>query len=224
MALSSVALFFVLALASESRVGPLPTPRPAPTMPQAQPSPGRLPFADIETRNVRGGGAAQPAPARADWLVYRDDANGIAFRYPPSLKVDVPALERPNGSGIVSIVQLWPADGSREGSAVLAILVQVCGDPMVACWDRVYRRDCHSFETFPVGNAHAFQCVDFGSAACHWSAHLDHKGRQILIQAPAAGYEINGRSRGREECAKGMTEIRSVDPIKAILSSFVFDN
>ena len=44
-----------------------------------------------------------------------------------------------------------------------------------------------------------------------------------MIQAPAAGYEVNGRTHGREECAKSMTTIRSLDPIKAILASFVFD-
>ena len=162
-------------------------------------------------------------PTPTDWLVYRDPANGIAFRYPPSLKVVVPSLERPNASGLVSIVQLWPADGPREGFAVLAILIKVCGDPMVACWDEAQRRSCHSFEAFPVGTARAFQCVDFGSAACHWSVQVDLKGRQIMFQAPAAGYDINGRTHGREECAKGMRELRTLEPIKGILASFVFD-
>ena len=61
---------------------------------------------------------------------------------------------------------------------------------MVACWDEAQRRSCHSFEAFALSNARAYQCVDFGSAACHWSAQVDGKGRQVMFQAPAAVYEI----------------------------------
>jgi hypothetical protein len=167
---------------------------------------------------------AQPATPTNDWLVFSDPANGIAFRYPPTLKVLVPSLERANGSRLLSVVQLWPADVPPEGFAVLSILVRACGDPMSACMNETQRRGCHSFKAFPLGNARAFQCVDFGSAACHWSAQVDLKGRQITIQAPAAGYEINGRTHGREECAQAMTKIRSQPPVKAILESFVFTN
>jgi hypothetical protein len=64
--------------------------------------------------------------------------------------------------------------------------------------------------------------VKLGSDDCHWSAQVNRDGRQIAIQAPAAGFEINGRTQGREECAKGMTEIRTQAPLDGILASFVF--
>jgi hypothetical protein len=74
-----------------------------------------------------------------------------------------------------------------------------------------------------LGNARAFQLLDFGSAACRWSALVKHKELQIIIQAPAAGYEVNGRTSDRTSCAKAMLAIRSLAPIKAILATFMFD-
>ncbi len=184
---------------------------------------------------------AQPvATPTADWLDYRDDANGIAFRYPPNLKVVVPSVEGPNASGLVSIVELWPADSPSAGFAVLAIHVKVCGDPMVACWDDAQRRSCHSFEAFPLGNARAFQCVDFGSAACHWSAQISPgTGIAALFSPPTCAaastacprFRRPGLSNGltwmrrvsaRLPCARIAASTRSCRPCRAFLLRWSF--
>ena len=170
---------------------------------------------------------ATPTPP-TDWLVYRDDANAISFRYPPNLNVVKPSLEHMHVRGLVSIVQLWPVDDPKPDWPVLTMTVVACGEPAVPCSDdaRVEARLrlwCHNFEQFPVGNAQAFQCVEFGSAACHWSAQVNRDRLRIGIGAPSAAQEVNERTHGREECAEGMTKIRTLAPIAGILASFVFD-
>lgn len=201
----------------------MPIPRPAPAPPQVQPFPLPLPLYSItgtKTHQPIGRArAAQSLPSPgANWRTFLDDVNGISFRYPPDLKVAMPSVETAHIAGLVSVVQLWSGDMPRPALPVLTMHVLACDDRMAPCLDETQRRSCHSFEVFPLGNARAFQCVDFGSAACHWSAQVAHRGRQIRIQAPAAGHEVNGRAHDRSSCARAMTEIRTHSPIAGILA------
>ena len=158
-----------------------------------------------------------------DWLEYRDDASGFSFRYPPTLKVVKPSLEHMHVRGVLSVVQLWPVGDPKPDWPVLTMAVFACGEPVPCSDEARLRQSCHSLEQFRVGNAQAFQCVEFGSAACHWSAHMNWNKRRIGIGAPSAAQEVNERTHGREDCAEGMNKIRTLAPIKAILASFVFD-
>jgi hypothetical protein len=168
--------------------------------------------------------AQSPTDDTRSWQVYRDDANGISFRYPPNLKVVKPSLEHMHVRGLLSIVKLLPTHDPKPDRPVLTMTVFACGEPGLPCLDEAwFRRVCHNFEAFPLGNARAFQCVDFGSAGCHWKAQVNRDRLRIGIGAPSAEHEINGRTHERAECAEGVTKIRTLAPIDGILASFVFD-
>ena len=180
---------------------------------------------------VTGSSQSRVTPrANSAWRVYRDDVNGIAFRYPPDLRVVTPSVADAHIDGLVSLVLLVPADDpSPHPFPVLQVNVIVCDDPKasprVPCLDEAWFRDvCDRFEPFSIGNRRARQCVDYGSAACHWSALVLREGRQVAIRTPASDHRANGETSGRSACADRVVMNRKSPPLDGILASFAFED
>ncbi len=156
--------------------------------------------------------AQSPAPAQpTPWRPFRDFATGISFKYPPEWHVRTIGLGR---GARVRVAELVARDDPCSFQA-LTVDVVTCGDQMTPCFDEKWYRDvCHSFETFAVGNARAFQCVSFGSAACHWSAVVLRGNRQVTIMTPASDHQANNETHGRKECAARLVTNRDKSPLR----------
>jgi len=155
--------------------------------------------------------------------------NGIAFRYPPDLRVVTPSVADAHIQGLVSSVFLVPADDpSPHPVPVLQVHVIACGDPnadpRIPCLDEASFRGSDRFESFPLGNRRGLQCVDDGSAACHWRAVVLREGREVTIRTPAPDQRANDETRGRSECADRIVANRKRPPLDGILASFVFED
>ena len=179
---------------------------------------------------VTGSSQSRVPQANSSWREYRDDANGIAFKYPPDLRVVTPSVTDAHIEGLVNLVHLVSADDPRPHPfPILRVLVIVCGDPKanprVPCLNEAwFRRVCHRFEPFPVGNRRGLQCVDYGSAACHWSAVVLRDGRRVTILTPASDHLANGETNDRSVCADRLVTNRKNPPLDGILASFAFED
>jgi hypothetical protein len=152
------------------------------------------------------------------WPQYRDPQSGVAFLHPPGLKVRAPQC--PDTNGCQRQIYL---EAPAASSATVFISVTACaaGSANVApCHDQRWFEDvCHSFQPLRLGNVQAFQCITFGSAACHWSAIVLGKARQIRIMTPAANRDANLKASTRAQCVQQLIEHRGRSPIMEILGS-----
>jgi len=165
--------------------------------------------------------------ANRSWHLYRDDVNGIAFSYPPDLRVVTPSVADQHIEGLVSLVLLVRADDPRpHRSPTVSVHVKVCGDRLVSCFDEARLRIvCDRFESFPVGDGRAFQCVNYGRAACHWSAVVLRGKREVTIQTPTADYHANQDAGGsRPACVERLIANRKTSPLAGILASFAVES
>ncbi len=168
---------------------------------------------------------AHARQADAEWPRFRDDAHRVSFAYPPDLHPVAGATE---GLGLPSLVKqlsLVLNDPHADGWPVLRVAVFICDDPRlnprVPCWNKSsYRKVCDRFETFPIGDSVAIQCVTYGRGACHWSAIVIRDKGAVEISAPAAEYAANDGNSDRTVCAARVVAIRTMSPVKEILASF----
>lgn len=163
---------------------------------------------------------------KAEWSRFRDDAHRVSFTYPPELRpVNVPA-ESLHIGGLVKAVSVVSNNPRAVGSLpVLTVHVFRCDDPRlnprVPCRDESsYRTWCDRFETFPVGDSVAIQCVTYGRAACHWSAIVLRDKGSVDISAPAAEYAANVSTTDRAVCTTRVVAMRMKSPVKEMLASF----
>ena len=167
--------------------------------------------------------AQAPEDARL-WTVFQDAATGISFRYPQEwLLVSIPC--RPGGDlfGCLSSVNLHPAPSPRYPVPVPALQVDVhtCRasnrGPGFPCTPEELRKSC---EPFQVGDARAFECIDFDSETCHWSAVVPLDGREILIATPQLDEDARKDDRSKAECVERVIANRKTSPLKEIFASF----
>lgn len=175
-----------------------------------------------------GSSQSQVTDPNDSWRVYRDGVHGIAFRYPPALRVVTPSVADAHIEGLVSVVHLVPVDDPRPHPLpILQVHVGVCGEPKaprVPCPDvAALVASCDKFETFSVGNKRGSQCIRCGSAACHWSAEVVGNGRRVTILTPASDHRANEETSSRSACAERLVANRKRPPLDGILASFMFE-
>jgi hypothetical protein len=170
-----------------------------------------------------GVAAAQP---HASWRLYEDTASGFSFRYPPDLHV-VPgtaaSIEASHIEGLTASVSL-KSDALVSGNPawpVIRVHVMTCG-PMAMCTPEAWLRSCSHRKVFSLGNLQAVQCVDFGSAACHWSATIRSATREVKIFSDVTDQLANDRGQTREECAERVVPADAPYPILKIFRTFRF--
>jgi hypothetical protein len=168
----------------------------------------------------------QTRQADAEWPPFRDGAHRVSFAYPPDLRpVNVP-VENLHIGGLVKKVSVVSNNPRSVGSLpMLTVQVFTCDDPLVnprvPCRDESsYRKWCNRFETFPVGDSVAIQCVTYGRAACHWSAIVLRDKGSVEISAPAAEYAVNVSTTDQTVCTTRVVTMRMKPPVKEILASF----
>jgi len=155
-----------------------------------------------------------------DWKTYRDVANGLSFRYPPDFRLSEPSIADSGIDGLLREVSLY-AEG--EYFSVLKVLVTDCKNRMAVCWDEAsLRKTCDRLAPFPVGNRTAFQCVDYGRAACHWGAYVLLKGTMVRMISMATDRAASANT--RSECANRLVPAMRAYPIEAMFSSFRFES
>ena len=109
-----------------------------------------------------------------DWLVFRNPATGISFRYPPSLRVrerDPRQFGLPDAKLIVDLVgdtRLNP------GTIVLRFIVRAGSvtPQTIALRSKLLRSACKSLDTLTLDGHQALVCVSCGRAACHWGVEV----------------------------------------------------
>jgi len=151
--------------------------------------------------------------------------NGFSFRYPASLHIIESPVEPMHIDGLVQAVNVVtdPASAESRGSPVLHMLLVKCGG-LAYCPDAErLRTSCDRFKVLPFGNTTAFQCINYGSAACHWSARVLLNAMILTVMTPATDSAAQERaSRTRGECADRLVPAMSAFPIKAMFASFRF--
>lgn len=160
-----------------------------------------------------------------DWKTYSDEVNGFSFRYPPSLHVVESPVEPMHIDGLLRAVEVVTDPNSVEsrGFPVLHMLLVKCGGFAYCPDSKRLRTTCDRFKVLPFGNTKAFQCVYYGSAACHWSARVLLNGMTLWMMTPAtdhAAQETAFRTLG--ECADRLVPAMSAYPIEGIVASFRF--
>jgi hypothetical protein len=168
---------------------------------------------------------AQTRAETTEWPRYQDDAHRVSFAYPPDLHPVAGATESLGLPSLVKQLSLVLNDPRPDGWPVLRVAVFTCDDrrlnPRVPCRDKSsYRKVCDRFETFPVGDSVAIQCVTYGRGACHWSAIVLRDKGSVEISAPAAEYAANDGNPDRTACATRVVAIRMTSPVREILASF----
>jgi hypothetical protein len=174
--------------------------------------------------SVEAGGQGASAPQT--WKLYRDDANGFSFRYPSSLHVIEGTVEPMHIDGLVRMVEVVtdPTSAESRGFPVLHMLLVKCGGNAYCPDTERLRMSCDRFKVLPFGNTTAFQCIDYGSAACHWSARVLLNGMILTVMTPATDHAAQSvGSHTRAECADRLVPAMSAFPIKAMFASFRFD-
>ena len=168
-------------------------------------------------------------PSAEEWSRYRDDAHGVSFAYPPTLRPRIAPAEDLRGlAGWVSRVSVWSNDADAVGPLpVFVVNTFVCDDPRldprVHCQDETsYRNLCDRFEKFPVGDSVGIQCVTYGRAACHSSIVVLREKGWVDISFPAADRAANLKTTDRVACADAVVVGRTVPPLKEVLASFRF--
>ena len=106
------------------------------------------------------------------------------------------------------------------------MLVVKCGG-LAYCPDAEHLRQsgtyCDRFKVLPFGNTTAFQCIDYGSAACHWSARVLLNGMVLTVMTPATDRAAQQEaSRTRGECADRLVPAMGAYPIEGMFASFRF--
>jgi hypothetical protein len=164
-------------------------------------------------------------PAPETWRLYRDQVNGFAFQYPPNLHVIESPVEPMHIDGLVRAVEVVtdPNSADSRGSPVLHMLLVKCGGNAYCPDAEQLRTVCDRFKVLPFGNTRAFQCIEYGSAACHWSARVLLSGMTLRVMTPAtdhAAHETAFRTLG--ECADRLVPAMSTYPIEGMFASFRF--
>jgi hypothetical protein len=170
---------------------------------------------------ARGQGASVPQT----WQLYRDEVNGFSFRYPSSLHVVESPVEPMHIDGLVRAVEVVtdPNSAERRGFPVLHMLLVKCGGFAYCPDSERLRTSCDRFKVLPFGNTKAFQCVEYGSAACHWSARVLLNGMMLRVMTPATDHAAQERaSRTRDACADRLVPAMSAYPIEGMFASFRF--
>jgi len=161
----------------------------------------------------------------AEWPRFRDEAHRVSFAYPPDLRPMNISAESLHIDGLVKKVAVVSNDPRAPGLPVLTVEVSICDDPKldprVPCRDESsYRKWCDRFETFPVGDSRAIQCVTYSRGACSWSAIVLRDKGSVEISAPAAEYAANTSATDRSDCAAKVVAGRMASPVKEMLASF----
>ena len=155
-----------------------------------------------------------------DWKTYRDGVSDFSFRHPPNLQLSEPAVADFHIEGLLRAVRVLAED---KGFPILSVLVMDCRNKMAPCYDEAFlRQACDRWATFPVGNRTAFQCVDYGSAACHWEAYVLLESTMVRLASEATDYQANDGGSSRSACADRLVPTMKTLPIEAMLSSFRF--
>lgn len=159
-------------------------------------------------------------PIPADWKTYRDAVNDFSFRYPPNFRLSERSI---SGSGIDGLVRSLGLFIEGEYFPVLSLLVVDCSNPRAACYTTTrLKPHCDRFATFPLGNHDAIQCVDYGSAACHWWAYVLLEVKMVTFITEATDSAANSTAGTRSECADRLVPAMRAYPIEAIFSTFQF--
>jgi len=172
---------------------------------------------------------AQTRHPTEEWPRFRDDAHHVSFAYPPDLRPVTVSAESLHIDGLVKKVSVVSNDPRTTGLPVLTVNAFICDDPKlhpgVPCRDESsYRTWCDRFETFPVGDSRAIQCVTYSRGACSWSAIVLRDKGSVEISAPAAEYAANLSTRDRSECAARVAAARTASPVREMLASFRLRN
>lgn len=126
------------------------------------------------------------------WLVYRNAATGISFRYPPSLRVrerDTKEFGLPDAE---AIVELTGATETDPEAIVLRFIVNR-GSPdrkTVEGRSQALRKWCKSYTPLTIGSHRALVCVYCGRAACHWNVDI-LQPRECTILSLLGGEDVD---------------------------------
>ncbi len=151
--------------------------------------------------------------------------NGFSFRYPSNLHIIESPVEPWHIEGLVRAVQVVtePTSAESRGFPVLHMLLVKCGGNAYCPDAERLRMSCDQFKVLPFGNTKAFQCVEYGSAACHWSARVLLNGMVLRVMTPATDHGAqNIASNTRAECADRLVPAMSAFPIDGMFPSFRF--
>ena len=122
------------------------------------------------------------------WVLYRNAATGLTFRYPPSLRIQERNVQEFGLPDAEQIVDLVGDTEMNPGTVVLRFIVQR-GMPTpqtVAARSRSLRKSCKSVTPMPIDGHQAFVCVYTGRAAIHWEIEV-LEPRQCTILSLLAG-------------------------------------
>ena len=167
--------------------------------------------------------SAQAPEGLSSWRLFQDAVTGISFRYPPEWQLASRPCAPGDLWGCLMEAGLLPPPSQQNPFPLPALEVNVhaCSasnrGPGVPCANEAVFKTC---ERFHIGNAAAFECIDFDSETCHWSAYVPLDGSEILLSTPHLDEEARKGASTKAECAKRVIAHRNTLPLKEVLASF----
>jgi len=109
-----------------------------------------------------------------DWILYRNAATRISFRYPPSLRIHERNVQEFGLQDAELIADLVGDTKLDPGTVVLRFIVNrgVATSQTVAARSQFLRSGCKSVSSMPLDGHQTLVCVSCGRAACHWTVEV----------------------------------------------------
>jgi hypothetical protein len=133
-------------------------------------APGQMIARFLTLLMVLSAGTVRNHVSTQDWVLYRNAATGVAFRYPPSLRVHERDVQEFGLLDAELIVDLVGDTEMNPGTVVLRFIVHrgLATPQKVAARSRSLRGSCKSLTSMPINGHQALVCVYTGRAAIHW--------------------------------------------------------